>query len=114
MEKSKNRVALEAMLETQRGRGTKRGEICRVLLHKGFTESEIGSVLGIDAKTVHASKIDFSAAGKAKAEKVGHRIHLDLSKARLKEIDGKKQTAKLVDLVEKVLKEERPKEKTNA
>ena len=83
--------------------GAKSGELCRVLFHKGYTEAEVGKVMCVDPKTAHAAKIDFSVAGKAKAEKTGKRVHLDFSKAQLKRINGKKQLTRFLELVDKVL-----------
>lgn len=97
------RQELTSLLKRLEAAGTKRRDIALVLFAKNYTEAQVGAVMGVDPKTAHAAKIDFSKAGKAKAERLGHRVHLDFSKARLKEIDGKKQTANLVSLVDAVL-----------
>jgi hypothetical protein len=97
-EKQAARVELNRLVKELKAAGNKSGDICRALLHKGFTESEVGYALGIDAKTVHASKIDFSVAGRAKAEKTGKRVHLDLSKSHIVPVNGD-GVNKLVQLV---------------
>lgn len=112
MEKSKNRVALESMLEQQKTLGCKRRDLCLVLFARGYSEKSVGLLLNIDPRSAHAAKIDFSAAGKAKAEKTGKkRIHLDFTKAQLKRVNGKKMLTAFLSLAEKVLAEE---ENTNA
>jgi hypothetical protein len=97
------RQELTSLLKRLEVAGTKRRDIALVLFAKDYTEAQVGQVMGVDPKTAHAAKVDFSKAGKAKAERLGHRVHLDFSKARLKELDGKKQTANLISLVDKVL-----------
>ncbi len=113
MEPSNVRKELNAFLQKQEELGCKRRDICLVLVARGYTERQIGLVLGINPKSAAAMKIDFSKEGKTKAEKTGKRVHLDPSKAQLKRVDGKKMLTKFLDLVEKVLAEEGQKEKTH-
>jgi len=104
------RVELDAFLSKQQELGAKRRDIALVMFARGYSEAQVGKVMGINPKSAHAMKVDFSKKGKEAREKKGKRLHLDPSKAQLKRVEGKKMLTVFVDLVEKVLAEGEPKE----
>jgi hypothetical protein len=107
------RKELDAFLNKQKELGAKRRDICHVLFARQYTESAVGKVMGFTAKTAAAMKVDLSKAGRAKAEKIGKRVHYDFSKANLKRVSGKKVLTQFLSLVEQLLAEECPKEQAH-
>ena len=102
------REELDAFLNKQKELGTKRRDICHVLFARQYTESAVGKVMGFTAKTAAAMKVDLSKAGRAKAEKIGKRVHYDFSKANLKRVSGKKVLTQFLSLVDAVLEIDKP------
>jgi len=58
-------------------RAVKKADLYRSVCSLNFSERQVGEVFGIHAKTVQASKVDFSTKGKAEWGK-GTRVHLPL------------------------------------
>ncbi len=115
MDKSKARVEIETFMKQQvEDLGARRRDIALVLFQRGYTEKQVGLVMGVNPKSAHAMKVDFSKKGKESIEKKGKRVHLDPSTASLKRVNGQKVLTKFLDLVEKVLAEEGRKEQVNA
>jgi ribosomal protein L28 len=98
------KVELKKFMKTQKEKGVKRYEMALVLFGKGYSESQVGKVMGVHPKTAHAFKINLSKSGRAIAAKKGKRVHIDPSTAKLKRIDGHKTTAQFFSLAEAVLK----------
>ncbi len=59
--------AVDKVLQQQAEKGIKRWEIAISLFSKGFTEGQVGLIMGFNPKTAHAMKIDFGN-GKVKRE----------------------------------------------
>ncbi len=97
------RRGLDEFLEKQKELGAKRRDIALVLFARGYTEKQVGLVMGINAKSAHAMKVDFSQKGKEAREKKGKPVYLDPKTANLKRIDGKKQVTRLISLVDAFL-----------
>ena len=101
---SEARKQLDAMLKEQVELGGKRRDIALVLFQRGYTERQVGFVMGINPKSAHAMKTNFSKAGREKW-KTGQRSQHDYSSAKLKRVNGQKVLSKFIDLVDKVLEE---------
>lgn len=95
------RKELNGLLKALKDGGTKRGDIARVLFRKGFTEAQVGSAMGINPKSAHAMKTDFSKAGKAKWGK-GARVQVNFEDAKLHGKGGAQLYTKLIGLVKTV------------
>ncbi len=113
MEHSTVRKDIQDFMETQKSLGCKRRDIALVLFARGYTEKQVGLVMGINAKSAHAMKVDFSKKGKEAREKKGKPVYLDPSAANLKRVDGTKQVTRLITLVDAFLAED-GKEQSNA
>jgi hypothetical protein len=107
------REELQEFLKTQQSLGCKRRDIALVLFARGYTEKQVGLVMGINPKSAHAMKVDFSKKGKEAREKQGKPVHLDASTANLKRVGGKKQMTRLITLVDAFLAQD-GKEQPNA
>ncbi len=104
------RKELDDFMKQQVELGAKRRDIALVLFQRQYTEREVGLVMGINPKSAHAMKVNFSKAAKAKQEKTGKRVHLDPSTANLKRVNGKKVITKFVALCDAFLSQEVGKE----
>ena len=96
------RKELNALLKALKDAGTKRGDIARVLFYKGnFTEAQVGQAMGINPKSAHAMKTDFSVKGREKWTK-GERTQVNMANAKLKGAGGAQLYTKLIGLVKAV------------
>lgn len=67
-DQNKARTEVNKVLEQQAQRGIKRNEVCRSLFSFGFSEHQVASVLDINPKTAHASKLSIKDGKRVKKE----------------------------------------------
>ena len=68
---------IQSFMKQQKELGVKRKEIANALFAKGFSEVQVGTLMGVHPKTAHAMKVDFSKYGKSIQAVTGVRQHLD-------------------------------------
>jgi hypothetical protein len=67
-DQNKARQEVNKVLDQQAAKGIKRNEICRSLFSYGFSEHQVGAVMGINAKSAHASKLSIRDGHREKKE----------------------------------------------
>jgi hypothetical protein len=67
-DQTKARTEINKVLEQQASKGIKRNEVCRSLFHFGFSEHQVGAVMGINPKSAHASKLSIGNGQREKKE----------------------------------------------
>jgi hypothetical protein len=77
------RQTADRFIKAQKEAGVKRRDIAIALFKKGFTEAQVGTIMGIHAKTAHAMKVDNSKAGMAKWTE-GKRVQIDPKTSHVK------------------------------
>jgi len=78
----KVRDEVNKVLAQQAERGVKRNEICRSLFSFGFSEHQVGAVLGINPKSAHASKLSIKD-GKREKKDIKNYLVLDVIKLQV-------------------------------
>lgn len=67
-EQTKARNEVNKVLMQQAQKGIKKNEICRSLFSFGFSEHQVGAVLGINPKSAHAAKLSIKDGKREKKE----------------------------------------------
>jgi hypothetical protein len=67
-DQTKARTEVNKVLEQQAAKGIKRNEICRSLFSYGFSEHQVGMVMGITPKSAHAAKMSIKSGKREKKE----------------------------------------------
>ncbi len=77
MERDRAREEVDKVLARQAEKGIKRNEICRSLFSFGFSERQVGLVLGINPKSASAAKMKIHKGQRTKKE-IKNYLVLDL------------------------------------